>query len=330
MTPVPGFRARNRANIRGKFRGHKGHGMASAGAKRLALVFLGAVVLSACEDGAEFSPFGKSEPGSAAATTGGGQTTSVIERDVEAPEVFQVSDQGLWDGRPSLGGVWVTHPDVQDPERVIVRNDSNGKFVVAALYKPDLNLGRPGPKFLVSSDAAEALGMLAGAPAPLNVTALRHEQVPVAPEVTAPTVDTLEQPEAIEEVNIDDPVAALAASAIEEATASSEAASESPITPAAPAATATAAPAAPAAPAQTSRLEKPYIQIGIFSVESNAENTAKLLRDAGVLPTIKTSETNNKKYWRVIVGPALTSSERTAMLNKVKGLGFGDAYAVTH
>jgi hypothetical protein len=34
----------------------------------------------------------------------------LAERDVEAPEVFDVTDAGLWDGRPSLGGVWVAHP----------------------------------------------------------------------------------------------------------------------------------------------------------------------------------------------------------------------------
>ena len=43
----------------------------------------------------------------------------LVERDVEAPGVFQVTEAGLWDGRPSLGGVWVAHPDVTEPERVI-------------------------------------------------------------------------------------------------------------------------------------------------------------------------------------------------------------------
>ncbi len=42
--------------------------------------------------------------------------------------MFQVTDEGLWDGRPSLGGVWVAHPDVVDPERVIIRNTATGSF----------------------------------------------------------------------------------------------------------------------------------------------------------------------------------------------------------
>ena len=49
----------------------------------------------------------------------------LVDRDVEAPDVFQVSDQALWDGRPSLGGVWVASPDAVDPERVILRNPAN-------------------------------------------------------------------------------------------------------------------------------------------------------------------------------------------------------------
>ena len=303
--------------------------MASAGTRQLAFVLMGVAFLSACEEGKEFKPFAKKDGGEQTEQSASQAGATVIERDVEAPEVFQVSDKGLWDGRPSLGGVWVTHPDVDAPERVIIRNESNGKFVIAALYKPERNLDRPGPKFLLSSDAADALGMLAGAPSPLNVTALRHEEIPVeTPEADAPTVDTLEQPEEIQETTItetvsDDPVAVIAASAIEEATANTNSGD-------------TVAAAAPStgpietAPQAKSRLEKPYVQIGIFSVETNADKTSKLLSDAGVLPTVKKSTTNGKDYWRVIVGPALSSSERSAMLKKVKGLGFGDAYPVTH
>ena len=63
------------------------------------------------------------------------RSTKTVEKDVEAPDVFQISEKGLWDGRPSLGGVWVAHPDVTDPERVIIRNTDNGKFVVGALFR---------------------------------------------------------------------------------------------------------------------------------------------------------------------------------------------------
>jgi len=50
---------------------------------------------------------------------------TLVERDVEAPDVFDVTDLALWDGRPSLGGVWVAYPDNIEPERVIIRNTEN-------------------------------------------------------------------------------------------------------------------------------------------------------------------------------------------------------------
>ena len=111
-------------------------------------------------------------------------TTKLVERDVEAPDVFSETEAGLWDGRPSLGGVWVAHPDVTDPERVIIRNEANGKFVIGALFRRERDI--PGPRMQASSDAAAALGMLAGAPVRLNVTALRREEVaPPAAETAA-------------------------------------------------------------------------------------------------------------------------------------------------
>ena len=41
--------------------------------------------------------------------------------EVEAPEVFQSTDMALWDGRPSLGGVWIAAPEAKDPERTLPR-----------------------------------------------------------------------------------------------------------------------------------------------------------------------------------------------------------------
>ena len=102
----------------------------------------------------------------------------LAEQDIEAPSVFQVVETGLWDGRPSLGGTWVAHPDVTTPERVIIRNTSNGQSVTGALFRREVD--NPGPKVQVSSDAAAALGMLAGQPVTLSVTALRRDEVTAA------------------------------------------------------------------------------------------------------------------------------------------------------
>ena len=260
---------------------------------------------------------------------GGGETTPTetatrtVERDVEAPEVFQVSDKGLWDGRPSLGGVWVAHPQVTDPERVIIRNETNGQFVIGVIYRPERST--PGPKFQVSSDAAEALEMLAGQPADLNVTALRRETTPVPAE--EPTALAAAEPQKSGGVATStlDPIAA--ASQALDAAESGPAMSAAAVTPPATA----PAPAAPApAPVQTSTLDKPYIQIGIFSVESNARSTAENLRKAGMVPTVKEGTMSGKAFWRVVVGPASTAAERSTLLNKITGLGFNDAYAVTN
>lgn len=105
--------------------------------------------------------------------------------DVEAPEVFQVTDTALWDGRPSLGGIWVASPDAVDPERVLMENLATGLTVEGALFRRERE--NPGPALQISSDAAEALGILAGQPIELRVTALRRAEpeVPVQAEVPA-------------------------------------------------------------------------------------------------------------------------------------------------
>ena len=263
------------------------------------------------------------DPAKAAAGEPAQTETTLVERDVEAPEVFSVTESGLWDGRPSLGGVWVAHPDVGDPERIIIRNTSNGKFVIGALFRRERDI--PGPRLQVSSDAAEALGMLGDAPVELNVTALRREEVttdPVAPAEGA-EAEELNAAAEVEETTLD-PIAG-AAAAIEASEEMPMIAAEEE-TPETVIAAAAAAPAAPAPVA--SSLDKPYIQIGIFSVEENANRTADMMRTDGMVPTVYKQEANGKSFWRVVVGPAATKSERTALLKQIKSTGFTDAYLV--
>ena len=280
-------------------------------AKNGSIVAFSTLILTGCDDTGQFN-LGQSLRGNGASTAPqrAGNATKTTERDVEAPQVFSATEDGLWDGRPSLGGVWVAHPDVKDPERVIIRNTTNGNFVVGALFRRARDL--PGPRLQISSDAAEALGMLAGAPAQLNVTALRKEQIADAvPEI----VGTVAAPSEVSETALD-PIAS-AAAAIDAAA------------PTAP--TAATAPTKPPAPRPTnSNLEKPFIQLGIFSVEANATRTGQQMRNAGLIPTIKRGERGGKPFWRVLVGPATNKSERTTLLKKIKGEGFSDAYAVTN
>ena len=283
---------------------------------RFALLLCSAGVLSACAPGSEFNFLKKKDPGAEVSLNAAPSTTSVklVERDIEAPEVFEAIDQGLWDGRPSLGGVWVAHPDVTEPERVIIRNKDNGKFVIGALFKRERE--NPGPKLQVSSDAAAALGMLAGAPDQLNVTALRRQEVPIADETIGGAPEPLSAPAEVQTASLD-PIAA-AGAALDKLDGQSVA-------------VATPAPAAPTATAATpSKLSKPFVQIGLFSVEQNANNTGIALRNVGILPTIQKNESSGKTYYRVTVGPATNTADRAAVLKKVKDLGYTDAYFVTN
>ena len=283
----------------------------SKSAKNGGIVAISTLILAGCDEIGKFN-LGHTLRGNnpADAPSHSRQTTKTTERDVEAPEVFSATENGLWDGRPSLGGVWVAHPDVKEPERVIIRNKTNSNFVVGALFRRARDI--PGPRLQISSDAADALGMLAGAPAKLDVTALRKEQVASeAPEM----VDTVSAPTEVSETSLD-PIAS-AAAAIEAA---------------APTATAveTAAATAPAPRPTNSSLEKPFIQLGIFSVEANATHTGQQMRNAGLVPMIKRGERSGKPFWRVVVGPASNKSERSALLEKIKGEDFSDVYAITN
>ncbi|UWQ15355.1 SPOR domain-containing protein [Aliiroseovarius sp. M344] len=288
--------------------------MSSKTTLKVAMVLGGALFLSGCDDTKlpAFLKNGNKDAKSASARQG--KTTRTGERDVEAPEIFQVAEKGLWDGRPSLGGVWVAHPDAKDPERVLIRNQANGKSVVGALFRREREV--PGPRFQVSSDAAEELGMLAGAPAELSVTALRKEEITEAPEEVT---EDLEAPSDIEQKSLDDPIAAASAALAKTEAASAKAAP--PPKPAAPKA---------AQASKASALSKPYLQVGIFSVEDNANRVSKELQQAGLTATVKPGSSNGKSFWRVVVGPAATKAEQTAMLKKVSGLGFTDAYAVSN
>jgi cell division septation protein DedD len=277
------------------------------------------VALAGCEQGAGLSLFGDGESADNAQPSA--QSVKLIERDVEAPEVFQVTEKGLWDGRPSLGGVWVAHPEVESPERVIIRKPADGTFVIGALFRRERT--NPGPRLQVSSDAAAALDMLAGQPVELNVTALRREEV--APDAASDAA-TDAATDAGNAPQDDETAAADGADDIEAGTLAPAAGAA----PAADAGQTSEQAAKPAAPApQASSLEKPFIQIGIFSIEDNARRTAERMRSAGMIPAVKKHSASGKPFWRVIVGPAASASERRALLRAIREEGFADAYAVT-
>lgn len=372
-----------------------------ANARLIALMTVSALALAACQEGT--SPeggVGATDKPAAAAAAPASSSTRLVDRDVEAPEVFQTTELGLWDGRPSLGGVWAASPDAKDPERVIIRNTDNGKFVIGALFRRERE--NPGPKIQISSDAADALGMIAGKPAKLNITALRRDEAPAATAAGAPILDSAEtvSAEGMDATAVSAAIdkaeakpgakpapaakpaatgtaapaagtaaaatagAAAAAATTEPpkkkhwwqrnkaaatdeaaapAAATAPAAGGKPAANAAPAAVATAplaaAPAKPAAtkpaaaaapaPAPAASGGKSMIQLGIFSVEENAKRAAEMVKKAGSPATVRTERSNGKIFWTVVAGPANTPAEREALMAKVKGLGFKDAYYVS-
>ena len=220
--------------------------------------------------------------------------TNLVERDVEAPDVVNISETGLWDGRPSLGGIWVAHPDAKDPEKVIIRNLQNGKFVIGALFRREGEFS--GPSLQLSSDAADALGILAGQPTKVSVVALRRQSVPVE------TPEAVKAENQVTEESLD-PIQQTAEAAI-------------------------AAADTPTQKPKPSSLRKPYLQIGIFGVETNARGAVSSMNAKGLAASMSKLTLNNKPFWRVIVGPAATSAEMSAMRKTVTAAGFADAYAV--
>ncbi len=425
------------------------------GPKRLACLAVALVVLSGCEETLATAEKPEENTGKTELFP---QSSGETQRDVEAPDVFQLTEAGLWDGRPSLGGIWVAHPDVTQPERVVIKNASNNKTVTGALFRRERNL--PGPALQVSSAAAEQLGILAGAPTKINVVALRRETVEVAPEpaeaeiapetsiettgdvaevdASAATSETekpakrkwwqkkapaaaatagvvgaaavasdaaedgaeaavtsdvaeVDAPEATSETEKPtkrkwwqkkEPAAAATAGAVGAAAVASDAAVDGAETAVEATAEISAASTSPAltdapvvAPAEkpakrkwwqkkdpdaitettldpiegaaaaidaaeptpvaattitASSLSKPFVQVGTFGVQSNAESAAAKIRRNGMAAEVRELKTEDNTVWRVLVGPAATRAERKAIQNDVKDLGFGDAFTVAN
>ena len=202
------------------------------------------------------------------------------ENDVEAPEIFNAEGLAYWDGQSSLGGVWITHPNIDQATRVLIKDKYGGKSVIGAIFNRS---GEDNEKrMLLSSEAAASLGVEANENRIITVTALRALK----------TVKSIKNKSDVK---------------------SAESKVVSPQN----------------SGGENIALSKPYIQVGIFSIEQNARNTAEVMHQLNIQPTVKEQTSRNKTFWRVIVGPALDMNERSTLLQKVKAVGFGDAYAVS-
>ncbi|MDJ1017955.1 MAG: SPOR domain-containing protein [Paracoccaceae bacterium] len=169
----------------------------SKGVLRSGIIAVAVVGLTACEEmeGLNGPPISEEVVASEARTE---------VRDVERGDIFSATELALWDGRPSLGGVWVAHPDVSDPEKVRIKNLASGTTITGALFRRERD--NPGPRIQLSSDAAAALGVLAGQPTELEVIVLRTEEIVIEP-APLPIADDLEN---AEEASEDDGEIALA------------------------------------------------------------------------------------------------------------------------
>ncbi len=295
--------------------------MARAGFRHLIIGVAATALLAGCVEGE--GPFAAKPTPSGEATgairLGGGQS-----QDVEAPEVFEVSETALWDGRPSLGGVWVASPDTTDPERVIMRNPANGKSVVGALFRRERD--NPGPKLQISSDAAEALGLLAGQPAEINVIALRRTE-PAEPEPAIAAAGAVDVPslsadeDTAAEASTDAPADAAGATAVAAAALAAVDAGETSDAAADPlaGADATAAPAAEP-PKKTWRERRAEAKArrqaeraakaaaaGTAAVAGEAAATAAIVSDVETMPLDAT--TPSAAGEPVAVAPATIGSE---------------------
>ena len=135
---------------------------------------------------------------------------------------------------------------------------------------------------------------------------LKKKPKPMAPDAEAVAAGA--GTGAIEQTTLD-PVAATASAALDRVEAQ------------------TAPQAVAAAPAA---IKRGYIQIGIFSTEANANRASEQMKGAGMTATVRTDQSAGKTYWRVIVGPAATVAERDALVARVKGIGYPDAYPVSN
>lgn len=200
------------------------------------------------------------------------KNTSNITLD-EKPEILDLSASVIWDGEQTLGGNWISHPDVDSPERVLIKNISNGKSIVGAIFQQTKKM-KTGPA-VISSDAAKALNIAQNDQTKVQIIAVRAaERTSITP--------TIAKPNKSDSASIE------------------------------------------------TKLSKPFIQVGIFGVENNANKTKDQMLQLDLPVNILDFQIKGKPYWRVVAGPASSSDSRRSMLKTIKSAGFTDAYFISN
>ena len=99
----------------------------------------------------------------------------------EKPEILDISASVIWDGDQTLGGNWISHPDTTNPERVLIKNISNGKSIVGAVFQQTKKM-KTGSA-LISSDAAKALDIAQNEKTKVQIVAVRAPESSDPPRV---------------------------------------------------------------------------------------------------------------------------------------------------
>ena len=89
----------------------------------------------------------------------------------EKPQILDITASVMWDGSQTLGGNWVSHPDINSPERVLIKNTASGKSVVGAVFQQTKNLNNG--LAAISSDAAKALRVSKNNETKLQIVAIK-------------------------------------------------------------------------------------------------------------------------------------------------------------
>jgi cell division septation protein DedD len=269
------------------------------------------------------------------------------------PGAFHAADLALWDGARTLAGIWIAHPMAQTARRVRVTNDETGTRVDAAMFRRDPNLS--GSRVVVSSEAAERLGLAPGHGTAITIEGLAHRvdtEAAAEPEAVvagaapqpAPTpvdVPAAEVPAgttAAEPVEPEGaPVAALSPApppapepVLSDATgagATGPTPEEAQAVASTPAPPPEAAPAPAPAPDGTGDISdgRHFIQAGVFGQPGNAARLVEKLRAAGLPADQRPLTLGERQLTRVLVGPYQTIAERDAALETVRKLGPADA-----
>ena len=101
----------------------------------------------------------------------------------EKPKILDISATVIWDGSQTLGGNWVSHPNIKSPERVLIKNTTNGKSVVGAVFQQTKNFNKG--LAAISSDAAKALSISKNKETEIHIVAVTET------ESTEPVLKTI-------------------------------------------------------------------------------------------------------------------------------------------